>query len=275
MSTSTDNVQNIIELLKEIDKSNVYNVFLPSLQKEVEFKQLNAEQFKRLIKTVVDSPIYNTEFIITINSIIKENIIDPEINVSNLNVFDKLLFLIKTRIDCISPEYTFNFTDDEVKENDLPENNKTVNLTEHYTNFLSQQKQFPSKELTLDQYSVLCSLPTLSTENKLEKELHTNTKLEISSAEELRTTVGETFINELSKYIEVIKIGETTLSLDTLNFKNRVKVVEQLPTKAINSILKYIEEYKKIVDPLTTYKLDIQGKTITKDLPLDATLFNL
>jgi hypothetical protein len=275
MSTGTDNVQNIIQLLQELDKNNTYSVFLPSLQKEVNFKQLNAEQFKRLIKTVVDSPVYNTEFIITINSIIKENLITPDINIEKLNTFDKLLFLIKTRCVCVSPEYTFNFTEDEIKTNNLTEEKHTINLNENYTEFLKQVPNYPSKEYTHEQYSVLCNLPTLETENKLEKELHKNTKLDITTPEELRTTVGETFINELSKYVETIVIKDTTFALESLNFKNRVKVIEQLPSLAINSILKYIEGYKKLVEPLTNYKLDIQGTKIDKELPLDATLFNL
>jgi len=276
MSTNTENAQNIIQLLQEIDKANIYSVYLPSLQKEVKFKQLNTEQYKRLIKTVVDSPIYNTEFTITINSIIKENIIDSEIVTTKLNVFDKLLFLIKTRIDCISPEYTFNFSEDEIKEYNLStENKSTINLMNVYTEFQKQPKSYTAKEFTHEQYSLFCSLPTLETENKLEKELHKNMKLEISSPEELRTTVGETFINELSKYIEIIKINESAFSLDSLDFKTRVKVVEQLPTRAINSVLKYIEDYKKLIAPLTTFKLKVQDTVLEKDLPLDATLFNL
>jgi hypothetical protein len=275
MSNNTDNVQDIIQALKELDKSNSYEIFLPSLQKEIPFKQLNAEQFKRILKTVIDSPVYNTEFIVTFNSIIKENILEPTVNTEKLNIFDKLLILLKTRIDCIDLNYTFTFTDDEIKNNNLTSTNSSINLKEVYDAFVKELPNFSPKEYTYQQCSVICDLPTLDIENKLEKELHKNVKLEISTPEELRLTLGDTFINELSKYIQTIKVNETVFSFDTLNFKSRVKVVEQLPSTAVNKVLKYIEEYKKLTTRLTSYKLQVDGTEINKELPLDATLFNV
>lgn len=275
MSQNTENVQSIIQLLKELDKTNHYLVFLPSLQKEVPFKQLNAEQFKRLLKTVIDSPIYNTEFIVTFNNIIKENILDATVNVNRLNALDKLLIQIKTRINCISPEYTFNFTEEEIKEKNLTVTSQSVNLQELYNSFVSSQSKFDPQEFNVQQCTILCDLPTLETENKLEKELHKNTKLDISSPEELRTTIGDTFINELSKYIQTLKIDDKEIVLENFDFKTRVKIVEQLPTGVINKVLKYIESYKKLIEPLTTFNLKVQDETVTKELPIDATLFNV
>lgn len=275
MSTNAEKVQSIINVLKELDSNNSFSVFLPSLNASAKFKQLNTEQFKRILKTIIDSPVYNTEFITTFNSLIKENIIDNNINIDNLTIFDKLSILIKTRIECISPEYNFTFTDEERNDLNLTETSHTVNLAEHYNNFISNVPHVDTQTITHEDYTIICNLPTLDTENKLEKELHKNIKLEISTPEELRTTLGDTFINEISKYIRKIEVRGTEVDFNDLLFKMRVKVVEQLPSIIINKILQYIENYKKAIKPITSYRLHVEGKTVEKDLPLDATLFNM
>lgn len=269
--SNNENIQSVLQLLKELDKSNSFEVYLPSLQKAVPFKQLNTEQLKKLLKTVIDSPIHNTEFITTFNAVIKENILDMSINVEELNVFDKLLILIKTRIESISPEYTFILSEEEIAQLETNEKNFTVNLKHAYESFISQLPTFDQETIKSGTYEITASLPTLQTENKLEKELYKNVKLEISTPEELRNTIGDTFINELTKYISLLKINDTEVDLNALTFKNRIKIVEQLPTSAINGVLKYVEKYKNNIKPLATYS---KG-ALEKDLPQDATLFNM
>jgi hypothetical protein len=269
--SNNENIQNVLQILKELDKTNSFEVYLPSLQKTVPFKQLNTEQLKKLLKTVIDSPIHNTEFITSFNSIIKENILDETINVDDLNVFDKLLILVKTRIESISPDYTFNFTEEEISELNLPEKTFLVKLSDSYNNFVSSAPIFDKEVIKSNTYEVTASLPTIQTENKLEKELYKNVKLEITTPEELRNTIGDTFINELTKYISILKVEDTTIDLNTLTFKNRIKIVEQLPTSVINGVLKYVEKYKNIIKPLVTYT----NNSAEKDIPQDATFFNM
>ena len=98
-----------------------------------------------------------------------------------------------------------------------------------------------------------------------------NIKIEVESTEELREIVGETFINELTKYINKITIGDNNLDLLTLDFKSRIKVVEKLPSNTINKVLKFIENYRQKTKELTS--ISING--LQKDLPVDASLFNI
>jgi hypothetical protein len=272
MEPSTNNVQNVIQLLKELDKTNSFDVYIPSLKRNLKFKQLNTEQLKRLLKTVIDSPVYNTEFILTFNNIIKENCLD-DIDILELTILDKAFIFVKTRIESVSSEFTFNFTEDEINEYNLTEKSFTVNISEKYNNAVTQQIEMLPETYTQDTYALVMSLPIINTENKLEKELHKNVKLEINTPEELRTTLGDTFINELTKYIKSLTINETEINLDSLDFKSRVKIVEQLPTTAINKVLKYIENYKKTVNKLTLFK--VPKTTLDKELPQDATFFNI
>jgi hypothetical protein len=269
------NIQDVLQLLNDLDNSSSFDVFVPSLKKNLKFKQLNAEQLKRLLKTIIDSPVYNSQFIITFNSIIKENCID-DWDTTTLTVLDKLLILIKLRIESVSPTYTFNFTSTEMLENKIKEKTFTVNLSEQYDIFAREQKDIEPETYTEKNYTITCGLPTLGTENKLEKEFHKNIKLEITTPEELRNTLGETFINEVTKYIHSLEINDTQVQLDQLDFKTRVKIVEKLPTTAINKVLKFVETYKKLTTPLTTYIIPTEnGLEFTRDIPLDATFFNI
>lgn len=254
-------VNDILDALKEIDKTTAFNVYLPSLNREVKFKQLNTQQFKQILKTVIDSPLYNTQFIITFNSLVKENCLE-EIEIEKLTILDKLFVFYMIRIESLSPEYTFD-TD-------------TVNLKERYTEIIKNFKNLEPQRLIYENYSILCSVPTIATENKLEKELHQNININIESPEEFRAIIGDTFINEITKFISELKIGDKEISFEGLDFKTRIEIVEQLPTTIINDVLKYIESYKNIVNSLLVFEFTrSSGNIDQKEVPLDASFFNI
>lgn len=279
MSQPTD-VKDIINLIQGLDNETNFSFLIPSLQKEVKFKQLTTEQLKRILKTVVDSPVYNTEFIKTFNSIIKENCLDQDINTDNLTIYDKTLLLFKIKIESISSEFTFTFTEEEIRNNDLLDKTLTVNLENHLNKFLEKNINFESQVIDLNGNTIICNLPTLYTENKLENELHKNVKIEVNTPEELRTIVGETFINEVTKFITDVNINGSEVDLMKLSFKNRISVVENLPTQIINKVIKYIESYRETLKQLLVYKTTVQTKQqttviIEKEIPVDASLFNM
>jgi len=279
MSQNTQ-VNDIINLLQAVEQETSFNVFVPSLQKNVKFKPLSTEQLKRILKTVVDSPIYSTEFTITINSIIKENCLDKTVTDDTLTIYDKLLVVLKLRTASISDNYTFTFTEEEIETYSLAEKTKTISYTEHYEDFIKHALTFPEELITIDSCLVTCNLPSLQTENRLEKELHKNAKIDVSTPEELRTIVGETFINEVTKFISNISINDIAIDLTNLSFKERIRLVEKLPTKIINQVIKYIEKYRNSVKPLTTVKVQCETTSrglvdVEKEIPLDATLFNM
>jgi hypothetical protein len=273
--TETPEVKDILSLIKSLDDTSNFEVEIPSLQKKILFKQLTTEQLKRVLKTVIDSPIYNTEFILTFNSIIKENCLDEEVSVDNLTAFDKLLVLFKTRIESISPELVLSYTDEEKEQYKLTESSKKINLQEHFTNFVEKGITFDNEIIDVNGCRVTCSVPTIQTENKLEKELHKNAKLEINTPEELRNVVGETFINELVKFISQISIEDKVVDLLALPFKTRIGIVEGLPTNLINKVIKYIERYREGTKDLLTIKISTDNGVLVKDIPQDASFFNM
>jgi len=271
MNNSTESINNIFQLLKELEKTNSFEVYLPSLQRNVSFKQLNTEQLKKILKASIDSPVYKTQFTLTCNNLIKENILDSSVNVNNLNIFDKLLFLLKTRIECITPEYTFYLTEEEMSEYSLTEESYTVNISDAYNRFVSNNPTYNEQKFNINNCEIVATLPNILTENKLEQELHENLNLQINSTDELRNTIGETFVNEITKYIKTLTVNQTSVDLNDLSFKERIKIVEQLSAPLINQILKYIESYREIIKSLTTYSIN----NLEKEIAFNATIFNL
>lgn len=266
-------VKDILSILEELNVSSGFDVFIPSLKKEIKFKHLSTEQLKSLLKTVVDSPIYNSQFTTTFNRIISENCLDTTIDTKTLTIYDKLFIIFKTRIESVSSDYSFEFTDEEIKEHSLTldsSKKKIFDLSEYFIKFTEKQYEFLPETIEHGTCSIICSLPSIETENKLEKELHKNIKIEVETPEELREIVGETFINEITKYVDKIVTDKNTLDLSSLDFKSRIKIVEQLPTNIINKVIKFIENYRNKTKELTTVK--ILG--VDKDIPQDASFFN-
>jgi len=271
--TETNNVNNIISLLQQLDTNSSFLIFIPSLNQEVKFKQLTTQQLKRLLRTVFDTQLYNTDFTLTFNAIIKENCLHPEINTSLFTVYDKIFIFLKTRIECISPEYTFNILEDSIDTTQ-----KTVSINDILNQFQDKQITFNSEIFTNDNCSITCNLPTLDTENKLENELHKNIN-NISNPTDLRDIIGDTFVNEVTKFISSITLNNTPINLLEYNFKDRIKIIEKLPVSLINKVIKYIENYRDTVKQLLVCRFEIKDNTdnivvLEKELPFDATFFN-
>jgi len=265
MSTDSSHLKTVLALLNQLDQSISFNVYIPSLQRNIPFKQLTTEQLKRILKTIIDVPLYNTEFILTINSIIKENCLETDFDTNTLTVLDKQIILFKTRIESVSSSYTFEIEDEKI----------TTSLSDKLTNFLNKQIILDSETYSNNSYSIVCSLPTLITENKLEKELHQNIAFTINTPEELRNAIGETFINEITKFITSITINLTPVDLSVYSFKDRIKIVERLPIALINDVIKYIEKYRNLVKELYSFELQLNnGSVIEREILQDASFFN-
>jgi uncharacterized UPF0160 family protein len=96
----------------------------------------------------------------------------------------------------------------------------------------------------------------------------------------LRNIIGETFINEVTKFISSVKVNDQSIELSNIDFKNRIKIVEQLPTNLINKVIKYIESYRNITKNILNFTVSVKNEqdqlvVLNKELSLDASLFNM
>lgn len=275
MSTPAPDINDILKLLKDFETSHGYTVYAPSFQKELTYKQLTTQQLKSLYKTSINTNLLNLEFNQVLNNILKENCLEKEVDTSKLTVHDKLLFFIKTRIECISPEIKFNLTQDEIDTFNFAENSVTVDIKEHLQKFLDKKYQFTKETFTVNENQISCELPNLEIDSKFENDLNTATVLD-TTTDNFANIVGDTFINEVTKYISAIKINDVDIDLSICDFKTRIQIIKACPASLIKNALNYIESYKQKISELLIINIQANKDIVlTKEIPYDASFYNV
>jgi hypothetical protein len=258
---STENKE-FYDLLNSIVNEKTFNLDLSPKETQpvgtALCKPLSTIQLKRLIETIVDSPVTQSLFNSTVNKIFKECLVQP---VSNLNVFDRLLFILETRIQSLSPTMTAQEDGVALEVNFRAISNKLKQLSRQ------NPELFLDSSATEGQLSITFGIPLLDTDTQLSEEIYKNVNPDIENTDELRKILGESFVNEIAKYIKTVSVGEKALTLSTLTFKNRLKMVETLPASIIQKVIDYIEKYKKATEECLT----VEGTVIT----IDGSLFSL
>jgi hypothetical protein len=253
-----DNLRSVTEVLdaiKSIQDNNVYSVFIPSLQKSLLFKEMTTKQEKMIVKTIVDSPVYNSEFIFAIREIIKENCAE-DLDVDSLTIIDKTAICLAMREKSIGEVFTYTFKDTE-KTKDI--------VIKDYIDKFKSIKIPEDKEVGTDDVRIMCTYPTILTEFKLESEFRSNVDdLGINSVAEARTAIGNVFTNEIVKYIKSITINKNgafvSLDMANFNFKDRIVILEEIGNTAIREVVKYIEDANKIIKEKLIVEMELEDK---------------
>lgn len=259
---SADNKE-FYDLLNSIANEQTFSLELSPRESEeittVSCKQLSTAQLKKLIETVVDSPLTQASFNSTATRVFKESLVaKPSYP---LNTIDRLLFILETRIQSLSPTMVTREDGEEV----------VINFKEVSEKLKQQLREnqtlLRSSSATEGKLTVNFGVALLDADTQLNEEIYKNINPNVEDADELRQILGDAFINEIAKSIQSITIGEKTLDLSTVTFKSRLKAIESLPASLIQQVIKHIEQYKKILDDCSV----VEGHTIT----IDGSLFSL
>ena len=193
--------------------------------------------FKKLVQATVDNPITQHNFYSVINSVMAENLLD--VNVDNLTVVDRLLFIIKSRIEDISPELKLD-------------DGTVINLNQVYNDVLSNisKNQATFEPFTLERNGLVIhlQLSNIKTENLINEEVYSKENYLYSSNDEVKDSLSKTFLNEIVKHITAIKIGDREVILSEFSFLDRLQLIETLPTNLLQECIDYIHSYKTILN---------------------------
>jgi len=258
-------LESVIDIMNRVNEVFSYEVWVPSLNKNVMFREINTNQQKRLIKSIIDSPVYNTEFIFTLRKIIQENCVDTSIDIDQLTIIDKMLIAMKMRSVSVSDTLELQIS---VGKNNKDDKEKTIKRGISLEKLIGDIKKLVNlpeiKTFTDDRgiYTIKCGIPTISTEYKLEEEMRNDSETrDIKNYDELRKSVGDVFIGEITKYIRELSIKEndtiTKINLDLISFRNRIALIEKIPERIIKDVVTYIEQTKKEIDKVTLVKVNI------------------
>ena len=271
--TSLDQLNKIIKR-KDISYASHYRV--PSLKKDVPFNEINTSQQKRLVKSVIDSPVYNTEFIYTFREILKENCQDATIDIDNLTIMDKLVLAMGLRIKSIGSTVDIEV---ETKTN-AQKVNVSLELPKILEAALAALEDLPNACVEDEYYRVECTIPTVGVEYKMEKELRNNsTGVEIQNVEEMRKTVGDAFVSEIAKYINTVFIKDDgkliPVEWQKFSYADRIKVLETFKTSLLREILNYINLVRKEIDKIELVKFEFGGELYDRRLSIDGDFFTI
>jgi hypothetical protein len=279
--TQENKLDKILKNMERVNNSFSYEVWIPSLNKHVRFKEINTSQQKRLVKSIIDSPVYKTQFILTAKDIIEENLVDKDLDVTSLTILDKMFILVKMRSVSIGKDIEIEMAS---KINEEVKYKTKVDLDKILSSAKKDVKEIKPEEIVVGQYKVVCNIPNILCEYKLEEELRQHEQFslnDVQSIEEVREMIGVKYINELCKFTQSLEItgGDDVeiYNFVDFSFADRIQIIESLPAKVIKSVLKYAENVTKELNKISLINkqatIDGQKEDFEYQLELDATFF--
>lgn len=266
-SIGTTDFNEILKNLKDLSSSFVVDVYVPSIDNFLTFKELNARQQKLLLETLADDSLYKTRFNKQFYSILQENI-TTSFDINTLSVFDKIFTGLYLRSK-ISSKYNVVFSED-------PSYTEEIDLYKIIDN-LKNYKQPKNESITITKNStnifIELGIPSIQIDLKYEEELYSNyQKIEnIKEASEVGSILSNAFIGEISKYITKIYFDNQDIDLNNLTVQQRIRLTEQLTGDVIQTILTKITVWKETLNNFLTVS-SMDGK-YSKVLSLDNLLF--
>lgn len=276
-SNNQDNTKLVEQILAEIKKRQISyasSIWVPSINKEVRFLEINTGQQKRLVKSIVDSPVFDTEFVCTFRDVLKENCVD-EVDIDTFTIIDKLFIAINLRASSIGPLIPM-----ETKNKAGEKININIDLSEVLKHAKEKITKIESAVFSNNAVNVTCCLPTIGVEYRLEKEIHSEGKdIDFEDVNEIKEIIGEAFIEEIAKYIGNVtlkeKEGETSIQWETLSFTDRLRIIATFDSKILKQIIGYINEVKQAVNNVEIVNFKFNEEIFTERLVLDENFFLL
>jgi len=269
-----ENIENILNYLKELGIATSFSVQIPSTNNIVTFKQLNTEQLRQLLETITSTATITNKFNTVFLKILKDNLLTEGTNIDDLTIYDIQYLALQMRVNSLSDKLTIYFTEEEIDAYQLPNASYELDLKE----FINSKKLnvVPNELVTENNIQIICQVPTAKDEGAFLK--HFTNNIETVLKKDLEDLVGEIFIYEIVKSIKQITTNETTIIFENLSFTDRAEIVKQLPTSLTGKIITYIEKYKQALYNLYLVNIDVQAQntsfTLQKELQYSATLFN-
>lgn len=265
-----------LNALTQFSENSTYDAFLPHAQQKLQLKQLNTEQFNRILAAyTVDPDNTSTEFYKSFLTIIHENNLTPDIDLKALSMLDIGYLILRTKQASVSDIYTLYFTAEELEAHELKNNKVEVSFTEHFEKNCKNLLPLPPLSVNSGEINVLCFIPTIFTEVLLEEYFQA-----LEDTQSPEKTVENFFLKEITKYIQEISFKDKRITTNKLVIEERLQLIKQIPSSVINDVIKSIEKIKQPLNSLTTVYINKNGvcdkehATLSKELPLTGALFN-
>jgi hypothetical protein len=254
---------NFTEALKALEvvstENFVTNIWVPSKQSEIQVKEINAKQQKKLLQSALEEITTRVPFTEIFYNILSENVLDKDV-LKTLTSVDKVCLAIGMRAQ-ISNNLKVELQED-------PQIIEEINLQNILKKF-KDYKHPTSKKINLNNLIIEVNIPTITTEIKFEQ-LQSKQK-QTNEVDTIKETIVEAFLIETSKYVAAISIGESDIDLSLLTASQRVNLVEKLPAHAIQNILEYVAELKQNIENILM--VSNEEHQLSKPVTIDSSLY--
>ena len=240
-------------LLKQIEsKKRNISIFIPSLNKEVEFLPLTVEQQSSIIDSVSDitilqnNPIYLIlKFNNNFNEIIKKNIIDEDYQ--NITVIDRVNIIINFRNE-ISELIKNRETGDEINLKDVIERNSNFEFI------------YSEKNIENNGFKFKLTIPKLKDDSEVNKILSKKLK----DNPESNNLISEIYLYELLKFVDSIQIDDNEEVFIDKNYRS-LQLLKKIDLSTFKPVIEFIDEVRSLEEKYVTVE---QGNKIllTPDL---------
>jgi len=225
----------LLQKLKEINGKGI-DVYIPSLDKEVPFKPLNIRQQKEIIKASFDKNIPSISFNNILNTIIKENCQEQNIE---LLVTDRPSIAIALRKNIFG-----TIIKNAVKSDTLNEESIEFDLEQVIqTKFKLDIKL--TKVVKSEGLEVQLRIPTLAADSRVNKESQKVLSHLVEQNNSIKDLISELFVYELVKFIDFVEVLDVGKAVFTeISVVDQIKLVESLTAEVNKNIMEYIEEVR-------------------------------
>jgi hypothetical protein len=226
-------LDSFISKLDSLNTSELVDVFVPSIQKEVSFKLFSVGQQKDLIRTALTGIVGVIKCGVIYNEIIANNCQEDV----EFSYEDKNAILIALRKASIS--------------NDITIDGKVYNLNDLPSKLSKFKNQ--TKKIKFSDFELSLKIPSL----KLDKAITEKALLDISKLSEEKKkseSVDILLTYEIVKYLDNIKGDDSDFDLNELTVYEKKRVVENLPLKVNNKIIEYIASVTEHNNKYATFK---------------------
>lgn len=226
-----DDSKTIINLLRESTARTAISIWIPSLDRDVQFKPLSVSQQRDLLKISLQADEHielnlNEAFL----NILKENCVDTSVNMSRLRLTDKDSLILGYRCS-INPLLT-----------DI-QNNVSIDLNEIYIKLKNIYKSLQlNSSIVHDNINVRVGVPTLQSECTT----YTPLPKTDASQDERSEYMLKAIFTDIARYIQTVCIHDTSIDIESLDKDSIEQIFDNLPYSIVTDIYSYITEIRNI-----------------------------
>lgn len=239
------------------------NVWIPSLKRNVLFKEINAKQQKKLLQSALDSSISKSTFPKTFYQIIKENCLEENI-ANTFTTIDKINIALNLR-NQISKEL-------KIELQETPKIEKTIEL-QTIINRFKDYSHPQTQEININKNAINLKLtievPYLELDSAFEE--YNKNQSKTDDIDTIKQTITEAFLVETGKYIKNLVIDNQDFGFSVMPVSQRLALIEKLPAAVLQSVIQIAAQWKNEINNILT--VDSEDKTLSKIIDIDSMLF--